>query len=89
MSLWGEHLRGLTDTQIEQACRAMVTEYPSWPPTLGEFLALAQGRADHTPEYYEPPVYKPLTAEAKARAKALLDELKRALAEQAEGRRGE
>lgn len=41
MQQWDSHLSGFTDQDINRALTAMVLKHPEWPPTLGEFMALA------------------------------------------------
>jgi hypothetical protein len=41
-SVWADGLSGLANDQIKQALDMCIDEYPSWPPTLGEFKALCK-----------------------------------------------
>jgi len=40
--VWGRDLTGLTNDQIKLGLDTMIDEYPSWPPTVGEFKALCK-----------------------------------------------
>ena len=40
--VWSLDLKGLDNDQIKQGLDTMVKEYPTWPPTVGEFLELCK-----------------------------------------------
>jgi hypothetical protein len=44
--VWAMDLTGLTNDQIKQGLDTMIDEYPSWPPTIGEFKALCKVGAE-------------------------------------------
>lgn len=59
---------------------AMIDRYPSYPPTLGEFKALAREYEDFTPEYYHAKPYTPATPEVKRAVADMMSKLKSDLA---------
>lgn len=46
MSLWSYQLRTTTDSQIKQAAMAVVDQYPTHPPTIGEFRKVIKSLPD-------------------------------------------
>ena len=40
--IWAQDLSGLTNDQIKLGLDTMIDEYPSWPPTVGEFKAICK-----------------------------------------------
>ena len=42
MDAWRTGMEGLTSAQIKGALDTMLTAYPDWPPTLGQFLSLCK-----------------------------------------------
>lgn len=42
MDAWGEALAGVSPDFIRDAISKVAAAYPSWPPTLGEFVALCR-----------------------------------------------
>lgn len=73
---WSNILSGLTNKQISQAASAMVDRYPSYPPTVGEFKALAREYEDFTPEYFTAKPYTPPTPEVKRHVADMMRKLK-------------
>ena len=40
--VWGHHLRDADEASVKTALQKMPSEYPDWPPTVGQFLALCK-----------------------------------------------
>lgn len=80
LTTWSGVLSGLTSQQVSLAARAMIDRHPSWPPTLGEFVALAREFEDFTPEYIKRSEPAPVSPEAKAAVASMIEQLKANLA---------
>jgi len=69
--VWGHHLRDVDLDQMKTALDRLPTEYPNWPPTVGQFLELC--KACKVVEY-NPRLPKPRTeANEKAAAEAFAE----------------
>lgn len=76
LQMWAEYLKPFTDAQIEKAVAAAIARYPSFPPTLGEFIALAREYEDFTPEYYHAKPHTPASPEVKRAVADMMSKLK-------------
>ena len=83
LKTWAEALAGIPETRIAKAMNTMLNRHPSWPPTLGEFLQLANGEGDvvrHAKRTLEPALPRPpMTDEAKAAVKAMMAKTRAAI----------
>jgi hypothetical protein len=61
LAAWGEALAATPTENVYQAVKNVATAHPSWPPTLGEFLALCQ------PPKPVPAAHRPLLADRRPR----------------------
>ena len=75
MDAWREGLRGVDPARVSDALARVHAEYPEWPPTLGEFVALCRRptvEAAHRPLVSLPrPKHEPIPENIKAQ----IDEL--------------
>ena len=83
LKTWAHYLAGVPETRIAKAMNTMIVRHPSWPPTPGEFLQLANGEGDvlrNARTVYQPALPKPpMTDEANAVVKALLEKTRAAM----------
>jgi len=49
--VWAYHLRDITVAEIKVALDKVPKDYPTWPPTVGEFMELCNFGKDHLPEF--------------------------------------
>jgi hypothetical protein len=67
--IWSHHLAGCSGDDIKRALEQLPKHHPTWPPTVGEFLAVCNIGKGH------PPVVKALPETPKTSRKAALGNL--------------
>ena len=55
IDVWGSALAGVDPMEIKSALDRLPTDFPEWPPTVGQFLALCNVGKYDLPEFKQLP----------------------------------